>query len=187
MTWTAIPDGCALLLVDIQRGFDDPVWGARNNPGAEQVAGQLLQQWRQRGWPVIHVQHDSLQEGSPLQPGQPGHDLKPEVRPVAGEPVVHKSVNSGFIGTDLEQRLRTLGVPGLVLAGITTDHCVSTTTRMAANLGFATWLVQDACAAFDRTGPDGTHYPAQLVHDLALASLHEEFATVVAAPELLAL
>jgi len=176
---SAVPPGAALVLIDIQRGFDDPVWGARNNPAAEQVAAALLAAWRRAAWPVVHVQHDSTEPGSPLAPGQPGHRHKPEVTPDAGEPVVHKTVNSAFIGTDLEQLLRSAAAPGVVLAGITTDHCVSTTARMAGNLGFDTWLVGDACAAFDRVGADGTQYPAQLVHDVALASLHEEFATVV--------
>lgn len=181
-----IPSGAALVLIDIQQGFDDPVWGQRNNITAEQRAGALLAAWRRHGWPVIHVQHDSLEPGSPLQPGQRGHDPKPEVAPLPGEPVVHKTVNSGFIGTDLQQRLTDLGVAGVVLAGITTDHCVSTTARMSANLGFDTWLVGDACAAFDRVGADGTRYAAQLVHDVALASLHDEFATVVDTASVLA-
>jgi nicotinamidase-related amidase len=107
------------------------------------------------------------------------------VAPRADEPVVHKTVNSGFIGTDLEQRLRDLGVPGVVLAGLTTDHCVSTTARMSANLGFDTWLVADACATFDRRGADGRTFPAELVHEVALASLHDEFATVLTGDQLL--
>ena len=69
-----------------------------------------------------------------------------------------KTVNSAFIGTSLEQRLRNLAVPGVVLCGLTTDHCVSTVIRMSANLGFDTWLVADACAAFDRVCADGTRY-----------------------------
>jgi len=185
MTPVGPTSGSALVLIDIQAGFDDPVWGARNNPGAEDVSGRLLEGWRRRRWPVIHVQHDSTEPGSSLAPGSPGHAHKSQVRPRADEPVVHKTVNSAFIGTDLEQRLRELGVPGVVLCGLTTDHCVSTTARMSANLGFETWLVADACATFARRGPDGSIFPAQLVHDVAIASLHDEFATVLTSEELL--
>jgi nicotinamidase-related amidase len=186
MTPTLPASGSALVLIDVQVGFDDPEWGARNNPNAEDVCAQLLETWRRHGWPVIHIQHDSTESGSPLTPGSPGHAHKAQVAPRADEPVLHKTVNSAFIGTDLEKRLRDLGVPSVVLCGLTTDHCVSTTTRMSANLGFETWLVSDGCAAFARRGPDGQLFAANLVHDVAIASLHEEFATVLTSHDLLA-
>ncbi len=173
------PAGSVLLIIDVQVGFDDASWGPRNNPGAEDVCAVLLKKWRTRGWPVIHIQHDSSDPHSPLFPGQPGHDLKPQVAARPVELVLHKQVNSAFIGTDLEAGLHTLDAPGLVVCGLTTDHCVSTTVRMAANLGFHTWVVADACAAFGRRGADGTPFHAQVIHDTALASLHQEFAHII--------
>ena len=175
----------ALLLIDVQVGLDDPVWGSRNNPEAEALLAQLLERWRRGGWPIFHVQHLSQRATSPLRPGQPGVELKPAVRPQPGEPVVQKRVNGAFIGTDLEARLRAGGILRLVVGGLTTDHCVSTTVRMAANLGFETIVLSDATATFGRTGPDGRKWSAQEMHDAALASLHGEFATVRSAAELL--
>src|SRR4051794_18246046 len=96
----------ALLLIDVQVGFDDPYWGVRNNPGAEAVLERVLQTWRSRHWPVVHVQHLSTNPNSPLRPDQPGVEIKPIVRPLASELVIQKRVNSGFIGTDLERQLR---------------------------------------------------------------------------------
>ena len=171
----------ALLLIDIQKAFDEHVrWGGnRNNPQAEANAERLLLYWRAQGWPVVHIRHDSVVPGSIMAVGQVGNDFKDEVRPLTGEPIFSKSVNSAFIGTGLQTYLEGQGLHSLVIVGLTTDHCVSTTARMAGNLGFETYLVADATATFDKTGFDGQLYPAELVHQTALASLHSEFATVL--------
>lgn len=181
-----IPANAALIVIDVQQAFNDPSWGQRNNPEAESNIAALLEGWRSTGRPLFHVQHRSQRTGSLFNPAGPGFAVKPEAQPLAGEPVIYKNVNSSFIGTDLEQRLRDAGIDTLVICGITTDHCVSTTTRMAGNFGFETFLVSDATATFERVGPNGRYYTAQQMHDTALASLHGEFAIVVPAAEVLA-
>lgn len=170
----------ALLLIDIQVGFDDPSWGDRNNPDAEKRAAELLAHWRARGAPVVHVRHVSVEPGSPLV-GE-GAEFKPEVAPWASEMIFEKSVNSAFIGTGLQAHLGALEVEELTICGLTTPHCVSTTTRMAANLGFKVNLIEDACAAFtsnaDTSFDDGPALTAEEIHRTALAHLHGEFASV---------
>jgi nicotinamidase-related amidase len=175
----------ALLVIDVQQGLDDPRLGARNNPDAEQRIADLLAAWRASGRPIIHVQHLSLEPQSPLREDRPGHAFKIEALPEAGEPVFRKHVNSAFIGTDLEAHLRANGIEKLVVVGLTTDHCVSSTVRMAENLGFTVTVVGDATASFERRGPDGTLYSADLVHGVALATLNGEFATVRNARDIL--
>ena len=175
----------ALVVIDVQQGLDDPRYGARNNLDAEQRIADLLAAWRAARRPVIHVQHLSVMPNSPLRPDAPGHVFKREALPVGDEPVFQKNVNSAFIGTDLEAYLRSRGIDTLVMVGITTDHCVSTTARMAGNLGFTVVVVEDATATFERSGPDGAHYSADLMHRVSLASLHGEFATVRSAREVL--
>lgn len=175
----------ALLVIDVQQGFTDPKWGARNNLHAEENVARLLAAWRGAARPVIHVQHMSVSPDSPLRPGQPGNAFKPEAAPLPGEPVFQKSVNSAFIGTRLDEHLREHGIDALVVVGLTTDHCVSTTTRMAANLGYQVTVVDDATATHERVGPDGSRFSAEQMHASALASLHREFATIVSTDALL--
>lgn len=171
----------ALLLVDIQKGFDDiQYWGGhRNNPAAELKAGELLQMWRKLQLPVFHIQHCSTNPVSPLHETNAGNAFKELILPIEGETIIKKNVNSAFIGTDLQTRLEKEKITTLVIAGLTTDHCISTTTRMAGNLGFDAFLVADATATFNKKGIDGKNYPAELIHETALASLNGEFATVV--------
>lgn len=180
----------ALLLVDIQAAFADPYWGARNNPHAEENAGALLGRWRDAGAPVFHVRHLSTNPASPLHPGTGRIDFHEAVAPLPGEPVCDKHVNSAFIGTTLEADLRAAGLDHLVICGLTTPHCVSTTTRMAANLGFAVDLVHDACAAFtqnaDSSWRDGGTSAPKFIHQAALDHLHGEFAEVVSVEDVLA-
>ena len=175
----------ALIVIDVQQGFLDPRWGRRNNPQAERNIAALLAVWRRAGRPLFHVQHGSRSGKGAFFPGTPGHAFKPEALPLEGETVIPKDVNSAFIGTNLEARLRAAGITTVVLCGLTTDHCVSTTARMAGNLGFTTLLVEDACATHERTGPDGSYFSAEQMHATALASLNGEFATVVCTADLL--
>ena len=174
----------ALILIDIQTGFDSPFWGARNNPDAEANAARLLTHWRTNGWPLFHVRHLSTTAGSPLANGSPGAEFKPEVMPLDGEPVISKHVNAAFIGTDLEERLHGAFATDLVICGLTTPHCVSTTTRMAANLGFGVTLAHDACAAFTNNAdmswkPGAPALTAEQIHDTAIANIHGEFCTAL--------
>ncbi len=99
--------------------------------------------------------------------------------PLNNEPVIKKNVNSAFIGTDLREQLDNAKITKLVIVSLATDHCVSTTTRMAGNFGFDTFIVSDATATFNKKGLEGQNYSAELIHEFALASLNDEFAAVV--------
>jgi nicotinamidase-related amidase len=185
---TKPPSLTALIVVDVQRAFDE--WEAsgkrRNNPQALARIADLLGAFRDHGAPVFHIRHESMRPNSSFAPGSPGYPVKDEARELEGEPVIVKRVNSAFIGTDLEARLRAAGITALVICGATTNHCVETTTRMAGNLGFDAALVRDATWTFDRVGPDGDAHSAEEIHAMTLANLNGEFARIVSAAEAIA-
>ncbi|HEY5800106.1 MAG TPA: cysteine hydrolase family protein [Burkholderiaceae bacterium] len=182
------PARAALVLIDVQQVFH--LWEeqgmARNNPQAESNIGTLIAASRAAGIEVIHIRHRSLRPTSQFHVSHPGHRVMDFARETGGETVLYKSVNSGFIGTGLEHYLRARAIGQMLVAGITTNHCVETTTRMAGNLGFDVKLVADAAYTFERAGPDGRHYSAQQLHDVSLANLNEEFAEIVTTREVLA-
>ena len=175
----------ALLVIDVQKGLDDPSLGKRNNPAAESNIALLLSEWRKHERPIIHIQHCSIEPNSPLRPELPGHAFKEETQPLPGEKQFSKSANSAFIGTGLEKYLQERDISSLVIVGLTTDHCVSASTQMAADLGFNVTLISDATAAHERKGYDGILYSAEDIHKINLVSLDGEFCMVRSTEEVL--
>ncbi len=181
-----------LLLIDVQVGVDVfEHWGGptgrRNNPDAETNMRALLDKFRSAGRQVAFTVHDSREANSPLKRSLETGAQLPGLEPAAADIVVTKDVNSGFIGTSLEIRLRRAGIQRLVVVGFFTNFCVETTVRMAGNLGFDTYLVEDACATTNRVGPDGADHDPELVHRLSVANLHGEFCTAISSADALAL
>ena len=174
-----LPRNIALLLIAMQKGWDEPYWGSRNNPGAEANLAALVRAFRAQGLPVIHVRTDSRDPNSPLHPGEPGNAFKPESAPLPGETVLPKAGHCAFNGTGLEAHLRQAGIDRLVIAGFTTNHCVSSTARTACELGFKTVVLRDACVAFDLDDIDGNRLSAEALHTAGLAELHGEYAMVL--------
>jgi len=182
------PSRTALIVIDVQRAFDE--WEAagkrRNNPHALARIVELLAAFRASGTPIFHIRHEGVRPNSSFAPGGTGYPVKDEAREMEGEAVIVKRVNSAFIGTDLEARLRAAGIETLMICGATTNHCVETTTRMAGNLRFDARLVRDATWTFDRVGPDGDAHSAEDIHAMTLANLNGEFARIMSASEAIA-
>jgi len=169
----------ALIVVDVQKAFADPVWGRRNNPDCEGNIQALLEHWRERQRPVVFVRHDSVEPESPLRPDRPGNAFQDVI---TGEPdlLVSKSVNSSFHGEpDLRAWLDGAGVDTIYVCGITTNHCCETTARVGGNLGYDVRFVLDATHTFDRPDPQGELMTADELARATATSLHGEFATVI--------
>jgi nicotinamidase-related amidase len=179
-------DRSALIVVDVQRGFDDPLWGPRNNPESEANIATLIDAWRERGQPIVYVRHDSDEEGSPFTPGQAGNDFHDFV---TGEPdlLVTKSVNSSFHGEpDLAAWLRGEGIERIVVCGIQTNMCCETTARVGANMDFEMTFVLDATHTFDLPAHGGGTISADELARVTATNLDPEFGRVVDTREALA-
>ena len=179
-------DRVALIVVDVQQGFDDPLWGPRNNPGCEENIAALIEAWRAHDQPIVYVRHDSEEPGSPFTPGQRGNDFQ-EI--LTGEPdlLVTKSVNSSFHGEpDLAAWLRGEGIERIAVCGIQTNMCCETTARVAANLDFDTTFVLDATHTFDLPAHDGGTISADELARVTASNLDPEFGRVVGTREALA-
>jgi nicotinamidase-related amidase len=176
----------ALLLVDIQKAFLEKDYPGliRNNENAEFICGKILKKWRTLDLPIIHVRHSSTNPESKLHKSRPGFEFNDYVTPLETEMVLTKEVNSAFIGTNLENILIKSHIDTLVIVGMTTNHCISTTVRMSGNLGFDTYLISDSTACYNTKGFNGEIIDCNTIYNSALASLQEEFATVIDSKEL---
>lgn len=181
-----LPQAAALIIIDLQKAIDHSDWGSRNNPDAEANVASLLHTWRTTNRPVYHIRHDSTEPASHYRPGQPGNEFKPEAMPLPTETIIAKRTNSAFIGTNLESSLRNAGHTLLIVTGVITNNSVEATVRMAGNLGFDTFLVEDACFTFARKDWSGHFRTASEVHAMSLANLDGEYCTVVSTVQVLA-
>ncbi|MGX1884600.1 cysteine hydrolase family protein [Streptomyces sp. NPDC055287] len=187
-----IAENAALVVVDVQKGFEEEThWGPRNNPAADDNIAALIDAWQESGRPVVFVRHDSAKPGSPLRTGHEGNEFKEYVERRRGkragaELLVTKSVNSAFYGEpDLHAWLKGMDVRQIVVAGIQTNMCAETTARMGGNLGYDVFFALDATYTFDGVGPWGWTLGAEELARATAVSLHGGgFARVVETEEL---
>lgn len=183
-----LPKETALLIIDVQNAIDHPEWskyGSRNNLNSEDNMSLLLSKWRQSGRKIIHVKHESKEPNSTYRPGFIGCEFKECVTPIDGELIIIKHVNSAFIGTNLEAILNEQKISCLVVFGVITNNSVETTVRMAGNLGFNTYLVEDATFTFAKPDYRGHIYSAEEVHAISLANMSNEYCKIISTGELM--
>ena len=176
----------ALIVIDVQQGFDDEMyWGRRNNPACENNIVRLIDAWRERQWPIVFVKHNSTTPESPLAPGSLGNELKPMI---SADPdlLVEKQVHSAFHGDpDLQAWLDGHGIEGVAITGIQTNMCCETTARVASDLGYRLWFVEDATHTFDLTDRNGTVFGADDIATYTALTIAEDFGSVVTTSQLI--
>ena len=177
----------ALLVIDVQMALAhaDASGAERSCPEAEANIALLLEKFRSAGETVVHIHHHGTAPEDPFHPTAAGSAAQPIAAPAQGEPVIVKTGSSGFVGTSLESLLRDAGIDRVVACGATANHCVESTTRSAADLGYQPIYAADAVWAYGATGPDGAHHSARLIHSVSIATLEGEIASVKKTAELL--
>ncbi|GHA71955.1 cysteine hydrolase [Formosimonas limnophila] len=158
----------ALIIIDMQKGMQSPVL-------------DLVQWSRAQSFPIVHVRHISRTVGSSFWPGQAGAEFQEALSPLPHEHVVEKNVPDVFIRSGLERWLHVRGINQLIIAGVSTENSVEASVRTAGNLGFNVYVAADACFTFAKSDCSGRQRTAQEVHDIALANLQGEYATVMSA------
>jgi len=178
----------ALLLVDIQREYFPG--GAMPLDGPVEAAVQarkLLAHFRYNHLPAVFIQHVSLDpEATSFVPGFPGVSFYSSIRPLPGEPVIHKHHPNSFRETNLLELLRTDEVSRLVICGMMTHMCIDATTRAACDYGFECVVAADACATRELAFA-GETVPAAMVQRAFLAALNGTFGRVMNADEIVPL
>lgn len=175
----------ALLIIDIQRDyFPGGAYPLVGPEAAAQAARRVLDGFRERGEPVVHLKHVwDAPDAAFMRPGTDGVEIHPLVEPAGDERVIEKAEPNGFVGTPLESVLRDADIDSLVVAGMMSSMCVDATVRAAVDLGFSATVVHDACAAPDLAF-DGAEIPGRTVHGAFMAALGDGYATLTASHEL---
>lgn len=176
-----------LLIVDIQNDyFPGGKMEVVGSSDAGAKAQLLLARFRERGAPVIHMQHVSVRPGATFfLPGTEGVEIHASVAPLPGEVVLQKNFPNSFRQTSLLDHFQGRGIDQLVIAGMMTHMCIDATARAAFDLGFTCFVAHDACATRDLSF-GGTTVPAAQVHASFLAALQGIYAKVQSADELAA-
>ena len=177
----------ALLVIDVQMALahEDASGTERSCHEAEKNIASLLEKFRTSGDTVVHIHHHGTNPDDPFHPDAPGSVVQPVAVPKEDESVVIKTGSSGFVGTPLQRVLQESGIDQVILCGATANHCVESTARSAADLGFQPVYAADAVWTYGITGPDGVAHSAELIHSVSMATLEGEIAAVKSTQDIL--
>lgn len=174
-----------LLIINAQKGLLDASRQGRNNSEAEGNVARILNHWRVKGRPIIHIKHVSDDPCSAFFRSSPGCQFLADMGPSQSELVIEKTKASAFAGTNLASLLDG-PCDHLVLVGFTANECIDATARDACAQGFQNFVVSDATATFDLRDPSGKLIRADRIHRLTLLNMSAFHANVVCTDDALA-
>ncbi|MFZ3407739.1 cysteine hydrolase family protein [Vibrio chagasii] len=178
----------ALLLIDFQNdyfpSYEGAKWALSETEKAAEKGAQLLETFRNKKRPIIHVRHEFPTNEAPFfLPHSDGAQIHSSVAPLQGEPVIVKQQINSFRDTELDKVLKEQGVERLIIVGAMSHMCIDAVTRAATDLGYECHVAHDACTTLDMEF-NGVKVPAAHVHAAFMAALSFGYSNVATANEL---
>lgn len=166
-----------LIIIDTQREYVDGALPLVGVDAAIEEIVKLLARARKSGTPVIHIMHKG--KGTLFNPDGRNFEIVAPLHPFAGETVIEKIRVSAFADTRLEEAIQRTGRKNLIIVGFMTHNCVSSTARVARDLGYVPTIVAAATATRDLPDSKGGVVPAAVLQVASLAELSDRTAWVV--------
>jgi nicotinamidase-related amidase len=160
-----------LLLVDLQHGLveGDPEWGPRSTPKLVENVKYLLNTWRAKNWPILHIQHDDNEPKNPINSDYPEtFAIHTSAVPEGDEKVFVKHTSSAFVAEGLPEAIKSYGHRKIVVIGMDGAQCVNSTVRQGDDLGYKMFVVADACASYGMDDYEGKNVGAEYTHNAAM-------------------
>jgi nicotinamidase-related amidase len=167
----------ALVMIDLQNEYLAGPIALPDAASAIASAAKLLARARTAGARIFHIAHKGRPGGLFDRTAERGAIVSALV-PLPDEPVIEKGLPNAFAGTDLQMLLAASGQKDVVLAGLMTHMCISSTARAGLDLGFRITVDADSCATRDLPDGRGGTIAAATIHDIALAELSDRFAII---------
>lgn len=181
----------ALIVIDFQMEyFDGKEPGKLRIPdglAAMKQAKRLVAFADAHRMPVFHIQHIGPANGPLFAEGSAHAEIHPDITPAAHHQLVQKTTASSFVKTDLHQRLQAQDIQTLIVCGLMTHNCVSSTARDARPHGYRTLIAGDACATRAIDLWDSSVMSHQDLHRGALASVSDGFAEIMSTNQIVEL
>ena len=169
----------ALIIIDVQNDYFEGGKMPLHNPlKALENIECVLTKFREKGLPVIHIQHIGEPDDDFFLPNTDGAEIHSRLTPLNNEYHIIKHMPSSFLNTGLEKLLREKEITDIVVCGMMSHMCVDTTVRACQDFGFNVVLLDDACATMD-LNYDGEIISAETVHKTYMASLNDVFAKII--------
>jgi nicotinamidase-related amidase len=167
-----------LVMIDLQNEYLSGPIALPDATSAINSAANLLARARAAGAAIFHIAHKGRPGGLFDRSAERGA-IVATLAPLPGEPVIEKGLPNAFAGTDLETQLAAVGLKDVILAGLMTHMCISSTARAGLDLGYRITVDADSCATRDLPDGRGGAIAAATIHEVALAELSDRFAIIV--------